>query len=164
MNFQDWFENGLKRPLAALIPPGELVLDVGTSHGATVVPGAKTLDERWRAPLLPYRDGTIDTIFAHHFLEHLDGETAVRQLREFERVLKVGGTVNVVVPYYTSQMAAHDLDHKSVWCEETWRNTFANPGYDAKGRNWRLAVNFNLICGVVERNIALFTQLYKTEA
>lgn len=164
MNFQDWFKEGMKRPLATLIPPGEVVLDVGTSHGAAVVPGAHKLSEHWRAPTLPQASDCVDTIFAHHFLEHLDGETAVAQLREFERVLKVGGTVNVVVPYYNSQMASHDLDHKSVWCEETWRNTFANPGYDAKGRDWRLRVNFNLICGVVERNLALFTQLVKTEA
>jgi hypothetical protein len=85
----------------------------------------------------------------------------VEMLREFERVLRPGGTANIVTPYYSSQMQAQDLDHESVWCERTWATLFENQYYADYRRGWKLKVQACFIIGIVERNLALFTQLVK---
>lgn len=110
---------------------------------------------------LPFETDTLGGIIAYHFLEHCSDP--IRILREFERVLAPGCPANIVVPYYNSQMQAHDLTHKHGFCEETWRVLFKTPYYD-KNREapWRFKVGTNLIIGVVERNLALLTQLIKT--
>ena len=73
--------------------------------------------------------------------------------------------MNIVVPYYTSQMMAHDLIHKQAFCEETWRNTFENEYYklaDAPEEGWKLKARLNIIIGIYERNLCLMTQLVRT--
>ena len=90
-------------------------------------------------------------------------------LLEFQRVLMPLGIVNIVVPYYTSQMQAHDLTHKHVFCEDTWKNLFAQPYYvrysdgeESEPLEWKFNIGTNVIIGVVERNLALLTQLIRT--
>ena len=100
---------------------------------------------------LPFESNSIDGIFVFHFLEHVKDVPKV--LLDFQRVLKVGGIVNIVVPYYTSQMQAQDLDHKNQFCEETWRVLFRNPYYDKNAVEWQFKVNTNIIIGVCERNL-----------
>lgn len=163
MIIQDWFKLGMKREISLLISPGEKQLDLGP--GKAPISGANTLDyPDWiGGTQIPYPMGSIDTIWAHHFLEHLHGDAVIKTIRECERVLKTGGTMNIVTPYYSAQCQAQDLDHKSVYCEETWRNLFKNPYY-TKGREepWQLKVNACFILGIVERNLALFTQLIRS--
>ncbi len=72
---------------------------------------------------LPYTNENIDEIIMHHTLEHL--ANAWEFMFEICRVLKVGGNVQIKVPFYTC-VTAHDLGHK----------TFINPfsmGYWTKG-------------------------------
>lgn len=174
MNFQEWFKVGMKRDIPAFIEPGAKQLTVG---------GHEVTDDRLYRPhwdamtcdflrdlmwpgrtISPIISGeTIDTIWSNHFLEHLTGERAVFMLREFERVLKVGGTANIVTPYYNSQMQAHDPDHKSAWNEGSWNTLFRQTYYGDHGQ-WSLRVHACFIVGVVERNLALFTQLVKVGA
>lgn len=45
---------------------------------------------------LPAADGTIDTVFSSHMLEHVQGPTAY--IREWHRVLKINGTMILIVP------------------------------------------------------------------
>lgn len=47
---------------------------------------------------LPYRDGSVDFIFAEHVLEHVDYYKAVNFLRECHRILKPGGMIRLSVP------------------------------------------------------------------
>lgn len=173
MSIQDFFKLGMKRDIHNLIPPrlnhyGGNALNLGA--GNSLIAGTDPLDlPEWNAEdgMLPARiaSDSVDTIFAFHFFEHLTGAKAIRILRECERVLKVGGTLNVVVPHRLSQMAYHDLDHKSFWTEETWKVLFSTPYYDKNRETpWLLEVNVNLIIGVVERNLALMTQLVKGKA
>lgn len=51
---------------------------------------------------LPFREGTIDGIYASHVLEHLHHADALRFLRECLRILKTGGILRLVLP---------DLEH-----------------------------------------------------
>lgn len=47
---------------------------------------------------LPFRDGEVDEIFTSHFLEHLSDRRVPEILKECHRVLRVGGTMEIVVP------------------------------------------------------------------
>jgi SAM-dependent methyltransferase len=114
---------------------------------------------------LPFDDSSIGEYHAYQFMEHLDGETAVRLLRAMERTLVPGGVINLVMPYYNSAHMAQALDHKSSWSEETWNWLFGNEYYDDhEGKGWNLKVHCCFIMGIVERNLDLFTQLVKGPA
>lgn len=165
MTPQQLFELGMKRSVPDLIPFGPVTINLGA--GASPLAGALNLDfPEWDGERdgIPVPDGTVDSVVAFHFFEHFSGANAMRLLRECERVLKVGGTLTAVTPHRLSQMAYHDLDHKSVWTEETWRVLFATPYY-RKNREtaWRLEPRFNMIMGLNERNLALVSQLVRVE-
>jgi SAM-dependent methyltransferase len=157
----DLFEVAMDRDVDRPQPmPEGIVLNVGA--GEKIIEGAVSIDyPEWDADRdnLRYGDETISGIHAYHFLEHV--VDPVKVLLEFQRVLKPGGILNICVPYYTSQMAAHDLDHKHQFCEETWRVLFSNPYYDKNRIEWKLEVRTNMIIGIVERNLALITQMEK---
>ena len=163
MNIQDFFLLGMQRSIPALMPIQHPVLNIGP--GTESYPGATEIDyPEWDANAQPYEplpwgQESFSSILCFHFLEHTANPVVV--LQDLERILKPGGTISIVVPYYTSQMQAHDLDHKSAFCEETWRNLFSAPYYDKNKIDWKLNVHANFIMGIVERNLALFTQLRK---
>lgn len=162
-DFQDFFKMGMARDIPALIPhPQGLVLNIGA--GNKQIPGTQVLDwPQWNAETdpIPHFDGTVDGIYAFHFLEHLHNPVAF--LADCQRVLKPGGVMNICVPYYNSNMAHQDLDHKSWFTENTWQNTFNNPYYDKTSKfvEWEFDIGFNIIVGIVERNTCLLTQLLK---
>jgi len=162
----DLFELGMARNIKEVVPfnyrEGSVNLNVGC--GNKEIPNTIGIDyPEWDADKdpLPYEDDSVDVIFAFHFLEHC--KHPIKVLQDFQRVLKIGGVVNIVVPYYTSQMQAHDLDHKHTFCEETWRNLFSNEFYDKNRVSWHFEIGTNVIIGIVERNLALVTQLIKTD-
>lgn len=54
----------------------------------------------------PWQDSSVDIIYSSHTLEHFSREEGVRLLRECWRVLKVNGTIRIVVPdlaYFVGQ-------------------------------------------------------------
>lgn len=164
MDLQDWFFIGMKRETNTLIQPRNPQYNLGS--GRQVMAGVTALDlPDWdaRFSAIPAEDGGAGTIWANHLLEHLTPEEAIGLLRDMERSLQIGGTANIVTPYYNSQMQAHDLTHKSVWCEASWSNLFNPPYYDRGQDRWRFKVNVCFIIGIVERNLALFTQLERIE-
>jgi predicted SAM-dependent methyltransferase len=55
---------------------------------------------------LPYKDGTVDTIFSSNALEHVSKFDVVPTLREWKRVLKIGGKLEIIVP---------DLEWSCAW-------------------------------------------------
>lgn len=60
----------------------------------------------------PFEDNSIDIIEVFHVLEHLDKPFVV--MKEFQRILKVGGTLHVKVPHFsrgfTHAEHAHGFD------------------------------------------------------
>ena len=159
--FQAFFYLGMERELPNIaVQHKGVALNLGA--GSKVIPGARSLDlPDWDADRMdiPYNDDAVSTIYALHFLEHL--RDPLRVLRECQRVLKPGGVLNIVVPYYNSSIAAMDLDHKHQFNEDTWKTLFHNRYYEKDKLGWRFRVHFNLIAGIVERNLALFTQLVR---
>jgi predicted SAM-dependent methyltransferase len=47
---------------------------------------------------LPYEDSSIDVLYSSHTLEYFDREEAIDVLKEWYRVLKVGGKIYLSVP------------------------------------------------------------------
>lgn len=159
-DFQEFFRLAMKRVIPELIDAGGPALNLGA--GFSDIPGATSLSiehQGWDADkhAIPYLDGTICTIHAYHFLEHL--VDPVKVLVECQRVLRVGGVMNICVPYYSSMLASQDLDHKKFFTEETWRTLFCSTGYNKNRIEWKFQQRFNVICGIVERNMCLLTQL-----
>ena len=161
-SLQDLFLIGMDRTIPDILPWNEKGIVLNLGCGKKKIDGAVNMDyPDWDANMdyLGFEDESVDCVHAYHFLEHIDDPIAM--LRDIQRVLKVGGVCNIVVPYYTSQMQAHDLSHQHMFCEETWRNLFTAPYYTKDREGWKLRVHLNVIMGVVERNLCLVTQLVK---
>jgi SAM-dependent methyltransferase len=139
------------------------ILNIG--HGNKLIDNANHLDlPQWDADMkmpVPFRDGYFSAIYAMHFMEHI--REPIWMMREFQRVLAVGGHLNIGVPYYSSQCAFQDLDHKTFWCEETWKHIFSQEYYAKGHEGWKFSIGANYIMGIVERNMMLITQLIREE-
>lgn len=166
---QDLFLLGMKRDIPPLLELphglGTTVLNLGA--GNQVIPGAIALDymRGWDGDTMPipYPPGSVDAIHCYHFLEHLQDPGAM--LMECQRVLRVGGVLQLCVPYYRGQIAYSELDHKHFFAETTWRKLMANPYSDKFGRNekWLLRLHANFVMFVEEANPALFAQFERVE-
>jgi predicted SAM-dependent methyltransferase len=47
---------------------------------------------------LPFHDGKVDEIYSRHALEHIPLKRILEALRDWNRVLKTGGRVHIIVP------------------------------------------------------------------
>jgi ubiquinone/menaquinone biosynthesis C-methylase UbiE len=61
--------------------------------------------------LLPFEDNTVETVIAHHVLEHM-GEGFFHCLQELYRVCKSGAIIDVRVPHHRSEAFAADPTHR----------------------------------------------------
>lgn len=160
MDIQTLFTLGMKRDLPPLYTAEGTALNLGA--GLSEIPGAVNIDwPEWdanRQPI-PAADGEIATIHAYHFLEHV--EDPIRMLREIQRVLRVGGVANLCVPHYLGSMAYHDLTHKTIFAADSYSNLLCPILYTKDRDGWRLRIHFNVIIGIVERNLCVLTQLVK---
>lgn len=95
------------RVFPRMLPPGRKVLHLGCGQNYLSLPGFVNIDgniccrkDIWLDVTmgLPYPDQTIDAIYAHHFLEHLEERGIRRVLLEAYRVLKPGGGIRLVTP------------------------------------------------------------------
>jgi hypothetical protein len=121
----------------------------------------KVHPQKWR---IPADDGTVGQIVCQFTLDHLSPEAVVRVLREAQRVLMNGGTLDIVVPHYSSQLANECIAHKSRFAIDTWRNIFSERQYDHDGEEpWLLHIGANFMFGLTERNLILVTQLIRFE-
>lgn len=143
-------------------------------HGLNLGAGNKTIVDSlpiglgvngWNAEKspIPYRGESFDFIIAFHFLEHITSARVPYVLLECQRVLRVGGTLNILVPHADGGMAFQDLDYKSFYNSHTWKILMKNKFYvrytDDK---WRLDLRLNIIMGEDERCLALLSQFVKT--
>lgn len=57
---------------------------------------------------LPFRDGSVDAIYASHVLEHFFSRELRKLLDECRRVLRPGGGVRILVPSLTQGLVAYE--------------------------------------------------------
>ena len=119
-------------------------------------------DWMWPHDGLPYGDGEVSMIHCYHFLEHLTGDNAILFLRHCESKLAVGGILQYGMPLAGTELAFHDLTHKSNWCADTLRIVLDNP-YQPDDAPWKLKRVAQMIIGVTERNMMVCGQLQKKE-
>lgn len=60
----------------------------------------------------PFKSGSVDAVFSSHFVEHLDGPERMKFFDECYRILKPGGKMRLIHPYYKSVRAVQDPTHK----------------------------------------------------
>lgn len=166
--FRDFFYLAFKRDFPNIIKPiGTNIINFGC--GNSPIEGAINYDIDscgGKAILLdmneyPYdiESDSADCIHCYHALEHVD--FPLKTLQEFGRIIKPQAPINIVVPYWKSQMAYSSLDHKSFWSEETIKKHYYNNYYNSIINNYGIKENFSLICGLEERATVVFIQLYK---
>lgn len=162
--FRDFVMMGIKFPMPDLVdmPPNARIVNLGAGEQDLPWPNRALDLPGWDGErhLIPEVTGAVDVVFAFHFLEHLSANGVVHVMREVERVLKPGGTFNIVVPHGASKLAYEDLDHRTRFNEDTWRNLFRTTYY-AKHGEWKFDVKFNVLFGLKLDNLCLFTQLQR---
>lgn len=172
VDIQEFFKFGMDRDIPPLRqgPKGMPTLEFGPgSEKKGIVTDYKLDLPEWDAGVdeIPLPGNLNDKwgqimwgeMHAYHFMEHLDGESAIFFLRNVQQSLHPLGVLNLVIPYYNSSMQHQALDHKSTWNEGTWPWLFGDQYNDEHTKEWRLKVHCCFIMGIVERNLALFTQL-----
>jgi SAM-dependent methyltransferase len=107
---------------------GPVVLDIGfrgqssVEDARPVVPHAVGVDldyPGYDGTTLPFRDGTVDTVFSSHLLEHVIDYKAI--IKDWYRVLRVGGYIVCHVPHqhlYEKKLeppSRFNLDHKRFY-------------------------------------------------
>ena len=104
----------------------ELVLDLGCGNkkreGTIGVDFNTRLDGDVNHDLnqfpYPFDTETVDKVYIDNCLEHLDNP--LRVMEEIHRMLKKGGEVKVIVPYFRSPSAFHDPTHKTFYTTESF--------------------------------------------
>jgi ubiquinone/menaquinone biosynthesis C-methylase UbiE len=60
---------------------------------------------------LPWKDNSVDSIMASHFVEHIEAQKRWPFFDECWRILKPGGLMQIVVPNFKSERAYGDNTH-----------------------------------------------------
>jgi SAM-dependent methyltransferase len=108
-------------------PDRPVVVDIGCGR-VTQFPEAHGLDRRVTPATaavgdldrgLPFGTGTVDNLFAVHLLEHVVDPLAL--LTEIHRVLRPGGVLHVMVPFWRDTIAVADPTHRHLFAPETFQ-------------------------------------------
>jgi len=71
--------------------------------------------------------GKFDEIEAHHILEHVQlNEDFKRVMNSIWENLNIGGTVDITVPYYKSELAYDSYEHTRYFNENSFLNFYDN--------------------------------------
>lgn len=136
------------------------ILNLGA--GNKTVSGTEPLDwPEWNGETdkLPYEDGDVGGVIAMHFLEHLADPRHV--MREVGRVLRKGRPFNILVPHAQSLMYLHDIDHKTPFIIDTWKQMMCSDYYNKGKEAFPFEIGANFLFGLKEANLAVVTQLIK---
>jgi len=108
---------------------GDVILDIGfrgaNADAVPIFPHAVGVDldyPGYDGVRLPFADASVDTVFASHVIEHISDASAA--IRDWFRVIKVGGYVVCIVPHQFLYERKQDLPSK--WSGEHLR--FYTPG------------------------------------
>jgi SAM-dependent methyltransferase len=152
-----WVRMATALPILHLGPGNKVVLgSVEMDWPEYDFDGARTpVHEQWCG----IDDGTIGGIVACHVLEHLADPRPL--LRECSRVLAPGCPFNIFVPHAQTNSYLQDLDHKTPFVIDTWKNLLSNPYYSKGHDGLRFEIGLNIAFGVKDENLGILTQLIK---
>ena len=123
--------------------PGYVNVDVVPGPGVEAV----DLREPW-----PWPDSTVDEVRAADIIEHLPDK--IRTMNELWRVLKPGGTAEVIVPTTDGTGAFQDPTHVSFWNRRSFLYYEAgNPYRERFARYYGITANFRIVREHVERTV-----------
>lgn len=100
---------------------------------------------------LPFEDGTVEEVRAHHILEHI-GEGFFHLLKELYRICKPGAIIDIAVPHHRHEHFFGDPTHRrpitvpmlrqfsKKWCE--WHKEYFG---SSSGFAPRLGVDFEIL-------------------
>jgi len=63
-------------------------------------------------------DNSIEEIISLHYVQKVDD--IIKFMQEIYRILKPGGSIKIIAPYYTSMIASQDPTHKRLISESTF--------------------------------------------
>lgn len=113
--------------------PGHLGVDIAKMPGVDIVCDLNKYP--W-----PMDSNSVDEIFCSHYIEHV--EDLVKFMNEIYRVLKMGGFVKFMAPYYNSIRCWQDPTHKNAISENAFFYYF-KPWLDINGLNhYNIKANF----------------------
>lgn len=96
----EWFKNNMQ------VEPTKIIgVDFADIEGVDVVHNLTNFP-------YPFEDESVDVIHTSHFIEHLDGFERMKFFDECYRILKPGGKMRHIHPYYKSVRAVQDPTHK----------------------------------------------------
>lgn len=126
----EWVQN-LQRMLNTLedikkLPVVEKGLHLHLGCGPQILDGFVNIDKYYKDPKvlqcdmykLPFSDGTVDTIYSSHALEHLPIRHANKALQNWSKVLRSGGSLYLAVPdleEIMSIMLSDEADDNHKW-------------------------------------------------
>lgn len=68
----------------------------------------------------PWKSGSVEEAHSSHFVEHLTAPERIHFVNELYRVLKPGGTCQIITPHWSSTRAYGDLTHQWPPVSEFW--------------------------------------------
>jgi len=77
---------------------------------------------------LPFQDGSFDFVLASHLFEHIHDLRGLK--KEIRRIIKRGGTLVVITPYYLSPDAWGDDTHCRAFSRQSFAIRDFWPGWD----------------------------------
>lgn len=89
----------------------------------------------------PFEDDSVDVIFANHFVEHVPDWDAF--WTEVYRIMKSGGYVIAITPYWTSVGAWQDPTHKQAISERRYQYLWRHAREKMKVDHYTPGVNFD---------------------
>lgn len=139
------------------------ILDLGPGTKFTLAKAVRLDYPEWDAEQqdsLDYADGSVGGIYAVNLLEHLSDPRFL--IAEMARVLAPGCPATIFVPHACSNMYLQDLDHKTPFVLDTWKNHLdAHPYYTKGRRPLGLRIGFNMAMAIKDDNLGILTQLIK---
>lgn len=149
------------KPLAAA--PAPLLLDLGCGpskaegfHGVDIrqIDGVDTVFDLRKAPW-PWADGSVEKVRASHFLEHLKPAERITFFNELYRILKIGGSAEVISPHWTNACAYGDPTHEwppisewiSLYLNKLWRDGDGTPEHPPNAPHVPYTCDFDFVNG-----------------
>lgn len=115
---------------------------------------ADGIDVVAEVPPLPFENEEFDHILASHFLEHVpNGQPIIDLMNECWRILKIGGTMHIEVPYWKTEAFVQDPTHVSPWNVDKFRYFTSEFQYLNYGINVWSESNATLVDSIVKADL-----------